>query len=588
MTHDEILEREQELVSGVKSDQLMEHLRAIAKWERLSGSTEELEAFHYIQQTLDDYGYSTRLQQCEALISLPKNACLKIAELGEIACITHSMSASVENLKGEVVYCNFGRSEDYQKVDVHNKIALVEGIAMPGKVKAGENAGAIAQIHICGDQLHEMCISTVYGSPTSETVQLLPKTPSITIFSTDGERIKSKIHDNPVHAEIMTEVDTRYRHIPVLTADLPGSIESDFFVLFSGHVDSWYFGAMDNGSANATQLEIARLLAEFAPHRRGIRLAFWSGHSHGRYAGSTWYADNYWEELSNHCIVNINIDSVGGKGATVLTNACAMQELRPLAQSVIAELAGQEYIGSRIGRAGDHSFMGIGIPAMLMDLSQQPVPEFKTPTSRAFALLTGDQQTGGLGWWWHTQHDTIDKIDPELLQRDARIYTKIVHRLMNAPMIPIDLRLTVAEINNIITDYQEKAAGHFDLGPILARAEQLQTEINDLYSQSDPLQDGSKPDSLKSLNRGLLRLSQILTRLNYTEAGPFSQDPANAQPSMPLLRHIDSLVNLSSGSDEYKQILTLLIRRRNSVGYALHEAIEAVRSTRAKLGASRN
>ena len=86
--------------------------------------------------------------------------------------------------------------------------------------------------------------------------------------------------------------------------------------MFNGHVDSWHYGAMDNGTANATQLEVARLLAE---HRdelyRGVRMAFWSGHSHGRYASSAWYADAFWHDLHERCACNVNIDSVGGKGA---------------------------------------------------------------------------------------------------------------------------------------------------------------------------------------------------------------------------------------------------------------------------------
>ncbi len=291
---DEMIAQEEQLVRDVSRDLLMEHNRAIAQWVRLSGSAEEMEAFRYIQRVLDGYGYQTRLCQIEALISLPEKARLSVPGLGEIACITHSMGLSVDLLKGEVVYCNFGRPEDYQRVDARNKIALVEGIAMPGKVKAGEEAGAIAQIHISGDSLHEMCISTVWGSPTLELAGSLPHTPSVTIRTADGDRIKALLQ-NPVRAEITTVVNTTYRLIPLLEADLAGSEESDLFVLFSAHVDSWYYGAMDNGSANAAQLEIARLLSKGKPHRRGIRLAFWSGHSHGRYAGSAWYADHRWE-----------------------------------------------------------------------------------------------------------------------------------------------------------------------------------------------------------------------------------------------------------------------------------------------------
>ena len=83
--------------------------------------------------------------------------------------------------------------------------------------------------------------------------------------------------------------------------------------MFSGHHDTWDYGVMDNGGANATMLEVARLFApERADWRRGLRLCFWSGHSHGRYSGSAWYADTHWDELVRRCVAHVNVDSTGG------------------------------------------------------------------------------------------------------------------------------------------------------------------------------------------------------------------------------------------------------------------------------------
>ncbi|HME25023.1 MAG TPA: M28 family peptidase [Acetobacteraceae bacterium] len=79
---------------------------------------------------------------------------------------------------------------------------------------------------------------------------------------------------------------------PILVAELDGPDPDGPFVLYSGHNDTWYYGVMDNGAANATMLELARLLApQREKWRRGLRLWFWSGHSHERYSGSTWYAE---------------------------------------------------------------------------------------------------------------------------------------------------------------------------------------------------------------------------------------------------------------------------------------------------------
>jgi Peptidase family M28 len=89
-----------------------------------------------------------------------------------------------------------------------------------------------------------------------------------------------------VTVRVQAEVETGWRPIPSLTADLPGTAE-DRYVLLSGHVDSWHHGAMDNASANATMLEVGRVMSDHKGElRRGLRIAFWSGHSHARYASS--------------------------------------------------------------------------------------------------------------------------------------------------------------------------------------------------------------------------------------------------------------------------------------------------------------
>src|SRR5690606_37677880 len=117
------------------------------------------------------------------------------------------------------------------------------------------------------------------------------------------------------------------------------------FVLISGHHDTWYYGVMDNGSANAGMLEVARLCAERRGQwKRGLRICFWSGHSHGRYSGSTWYADTNWDDLERRCVAHVNVDSLGGVGATELTKAAAMTELRHIAAEAVERISGQSYV----------------------------------------------------------------------------------------------------------------------------------------------------------------------------------------------------------------------------------------------------
>ena len=85
--------------------------------------------------------------------------------------------------------------------------------------------------------------------------------------------------------------------IPV--AELAG--ETPEYVLVGSHYDSWDYGVTDNATGNAAVLELARVLSQ-KQLRRGVKIAWWPAHSNGRYAGSTWYCDEQFEDLDARCV----------------------------------------------------------------------------------------------------------------------------------------------------------------------------------------------------------------------------------------------------------------------------------------------
>ena len=107
-----------------------------------------------------------------------------------------------------------------------------------------------------------------------------------------------------------------------------------------------------------------------------------------------------------------------------LKNAAAAPELVALAGDAIGEQAGSDYAGKRMSRSSDQSFWGIGIPAMFGALSEQPPAPVK--------------MRNALGWWWHTPHDLLDKIDEKNLVRDTRVYVHTLWRLLTDPVLPLD------------------------------------------------------------------------------------------------------------------------------------------------------
>jgi hypothetical protein len=72
-----------------------------------------------------------------------------------------------------------------------------------------------------------------------------------------------------------------------------------------------------------------------------------------------------------------------------------------------------------------------------------------------------------LGWWWHTPHDTLDKIDEGNLVRDTRIYVHTLHRLLTDPVLPIDFAAHAKVLlGELVRGAKVRATADFSLAPI--------------------------------------------------------------------------------------------------------------------------
>ncbi|GAJ19449.1 unnamed protein product, partial [marine sediment metagenome] len=138
---------------------------------------------------LGEYGVRYETYEFDSLISHPKEATLKVSSPTpmEVECITHAFSKSTpeEGIEAELVYVPVSPSslftclgdlvDEYRKVGVEGKATLMFGVASPAVVWAAQQAGAVAQVHICGgDVLHEMIVTTVWGTPTPESAERIP------------------------------------------------------------------------------------------------------------------------------------------------------------------------------------------------------------------------------------------------------------------------------------------------------------------------------------------------------------------------------------------------------------------------------
>lgn len=557
---------------AVSAEKMLAHLQEFAKRVKLSGTSEELESFRYLEATLRSYGLQTNLIVHPAYISLPVSSKVSFGDATPRS-ITHSFSqpSAASGLTAGLVLAGSGSEADFQRADARGKIAVIDGIASPGSSARASAAGAVGQIHVSPhEHIHDMCVSSVWGSPDTETLGRLPKTVIVSIAREDGERLKQELRSNAaLQATLHAEVDTGWRQTPLLVAEMdpPQASQDGPFVMFSGHHDTWYFGVMDNGAANATMLETARLLVEHRSQwKRGLRLCFWSGHSHGRYSSSAWYADNYFSELERRCVVHVNVDSTGGEGATVLADAPASAELLDLARDAVRSQAGQEIDGVRVARAGDQSFWGIGIPSLFMGMSEQPASA--TGNVAGSIIAQGSHRKGGgFGWWWHTPQDTLDKINPDFLVRDTRVYVQAVGRLLCDDKLPHNYALHADALARIVEGLERDLRGAFDLSA-LAQA------VKRLKSTSHALSAASVGNT--AYDAAVVAAGRILVPLDYTHGDRFVHDPALPSAPYSSLDAVRALAKLDRDSDAFRFAEVAAQRAANRVTFAVEAAIDAL------------
>jgi hypothetical protein len=550
---------EKQMMDALAIDEPWGLIEAFSKWVRESTSADEKQSYDYIEGRLKSLGVSYQRFNPEMYISLPKAAGLEVKspEQKTIRVKTISFSASTPpgGIEAELVYIGGAQATNVETlfdsnigdVDVKGKISLCEGFGMPSKIAELEKAGALAQIYINpGENIHDGMASPVWGSPGLDNRKNMPKLPIVSVNNPDGCWLIEQCQQGTVTVNVSTELDEGWKHAPVIEATVLGSEEPEKYVLVHGHVDSWGIGIGDNAVGDATLLELARV---FNQHRgqlkRTLKIAWWTGHSTGRYAGSAWYADEFAKDLDENCIAQVNIESPGCRGATSYEDVFVMPESEAFCTHAIKDVSGQTPAFMRPLRAGDYSFNNIGISSFYMLLSTIPADEKKR---------LGLYPVGGCGGniAWHTEDDVLDIADKDNLINDLKVYVTSLRRVLNCELYPFDYRSTVNRMHDALKGYEDKAkqAG-VDANFAVANSEfeSLGQTLEKLYQQID-----SDAVDKQRANRVLHQLSRQLVTLDNTTAPRFYHDPAMPRPSLPALAVANDLGDLDNIEKKFAQV----------------------------------
>lgn len=573
---------EQEILSEISIEEPWQLVEKFSTLVRLSGSDDEAEAADYITGRLESWGVDHEVFHPTTLISLPGPATLRT--LGpdgrsfRVKTTSFSPQTGGEEVEAELAYVPghqagginelFTEQRTASDMDLRGKIVMTEGLGIAARGFDLAESGAIAALFINpGENIHEGITTTCWGSPDLTSTDRTAPVSILTINKPDGQELIQQLNEGPVRVAFSNQVDTGWRQIPVIVAEIQGAEYPDEFVLFHGHLDSWHVGVGDNATGDATLLELARV---FQNHRdrlkRSLRIAWWSGHSHGRYAGSTWYADVNAIDLAANCVSHVNCDSPGCRWATVYENVAWMSEAEAFCKQVIRDVTGQDSSGEgHVLRAGDCSFNNLGITTFFMLSSTMP---------EELRAEKGYYPVGGCGGniAWHTEDDTLEIADRDNLLRDMKVYAATLLRSLNAPVFPFDYRATVDEMSRVISGYQEAAGDAFDFTPSLSSLDLLRAALDNFYERTAGLDESTNSRALRQVNAAQRAISRVLVSLNYSQDGRFRQDPASAIPPVPELAPAQ---RFPTASDDEARILQIdLMRGQNRLIWELGQAIQ--------------
>jgi hypothetical protein len=588
----------QDLESAVSVDLSEErvwgHVRHLVEEipDRISGLGGDVRAAEYFRSELQDSGLDVEWCEMDVLNSRPGTADLRVlspeTRVLDADCCLHIASTTPEGITGELVFVGPGGFSDYKGKDVRGKIVLAEvsyAPPTPEKARIAAAHGAIGIVLMnwgTRDMPHvpKRALKSVWGNPTPVTAGAIPQVAGVAVTRAAGEYLRDLCGRGPVRVRLRAESPREWQTLVQPIGRLQVGADTGQFIIVSGHFDCWPPGATDNATSNGVMLELARVFARHAGDlRRSLVFAFWNGHEVAEAAGSTWYVDHNWDALQRGAVAYLNIDSQGMIGASrfVINSS---PELMIFHQDVERRILGEPGDRRPLSRTGDQSFFGIGVPSMTGRFSH---------TAEQVAAWNG----ATLGWWNHTDQDTLDKVDRALLGRELRVWGAYLAGLAGAVVLPTRFEPLGQSLIEAVRSLPSGSPDQIDLASLAALAGRFADRARALDAFADAVADRfgheSGPaleETASELNQVLVHLSRILTAPIRSVAGRYGQDSyglSDLTTPVPPLAPLARLMALPPLSEEARLLRTELRRRRNAIADGLSDAAWLVDRTLARL-----
>ncbi|TRO47211.1 M28 family peptidase [Candidatus Bathyarchaeota archaeon] len=578
-----ITDFEREVLDEVSKERLWRHVEWFAEvGEKLSGTPANERAVDYIMEALRGFGVPAEAPRFQAWLGFPElhDAEVEVLEPERraLSCVALAQCASAE-VEGQLIDVEGGGLGDYEGLDARGKVALASFTKPPARpwknYVAGVLKGARGLIIFshAGPMraLNRGTVKSVWGNPIPENLDDVGRIPAVSVSHEDGVYLKGLLRKGPVRVRMKAEGLRGFYETRQPMARVAGG--STEFVLLGSHMDAWGAAATCNALGCASTLEAARLMAKHGPRlRRGLELLWFQGHETGIMTGSTWYVDDRWGDLNANCVAYLNNDTTNMIRSTVYT-ADGDPVMREVLVSTVRELAEEEGApfrepaGSYFPRKyGDQSFYGVGVPSGRVQMTFTP---------------EGREEVGpGGGWFYHSEHDSLDKCDPETMYMAEKAQTLVLLRLCTLPVLPYRFEALADWALEALNSIEGEAGSALDLKVLLDKATRFKEKAAVFDESTGALAaecgdgvDGLE-DQIDMANSCMKRISRVLNPVLYTLRGRYDQDYYGAEyvKPIPVLQESALIATLDADSQGYKALTTKLVRARNMVSDALEGA----------------
>lgn len=412
---------ERTIQSEIHGRNALTHIENICEFgHRFVGTEGDQKTFKYCQDYYDSLGLNIELTNIRVPSYKENSVELVLTDTDtKLKAISPYFSKACPNgIQGKIVYIGEGRENDYQGIDVEGKIVVLNEAATgwdwfwlgPFSKRAAIH-GAVGLIIIHPFPWPNR-MSMEAGNLDIQHRFLDQQVPAVCISALDGLTLMRHIGMGKISTTLKIDSEIFDVDSTILSGVIKGSEWPEERIALIGHRDGPIpAAANDNGSGIGCQLEIARVLSKFRPKRS---VEFICSTAEEGSAPGAWHFVQTHKERMPLMKALINLDMLGTGGRLNVAEKGKWHDTETIEFTLwLIELLQEvaDELGYHVGRmtaettSEETRFLKAGVPAVW--------------------LYKWDD------YYYHSEHDTPEKIDANSLKAVSDIVAITIWRLAN-------------------------------------------------------------------------------------------------------------------------------------------------------------